>query len=81
MPLKFNVFTGTLDIVGSSSGGVGAWTSFSVDGTTTTFSVTKQPTELNNDGIILFGQTGYSYNSGAGTITFINPPQQLAGYR
>lgn len=65
----------------ASSGGVGAWTSFTVDGTTVTFSVTKQPIDVNSDGIILFNSNGYSYNSVAKTITFINPPQQFAGWR
>jgi len=65
----------------AGGGGVGAWTGFTIDGSTTTFSVTSEPTEVNNDGLILFNETGYSYNSGAGTITFDNPPQYLAGYR
>lgn len=66
-------------ITSTASGGVGGWTAFTVNGITTTFSVSSVPTELNNDGIILFGQNGYTYS--AGQVTFINPPQQFAAWR
>lgn len=84
MPYKFNVFTGTLDWVNPSSGtgGITPWNSFTgVGGNTVTFSVAFQPTDVNSDGTIFFNQNGYTYNAIAGTITFINPPQQFAGYR
>lgn len=75
------IWDGIKFIPGNGSGGVASWTSFMVDGVTTTFSVSTKPTDVNNDGILLFNENGYSYNSIASTITFINPPQQFAGYR
>lgn len=68
---------------GSTSTGVGPWIEFSVDGTTTVFAVTKEPTEVNSDGTIFIsaGSSSYSYDSGAGTVTLINPPQFFGGYR
>lgn len=65
----------------TSTGGVGAWVILAADGTTTTFSVASQPTDVNSDGAILLLNNGYTYNSGAGTITFTNAPQLFAAYR
>lgn len=70
-----------------SAGGGGSWNNITLSGTEgertqTIFSgVTSEPTEVNNDGIILFNQIGYTYDSGAEELTFSNPPQRLAGWR
>lgn len=62
-----------------SSTSSGTWSSLTVDGNTTDFSVADAPTEVNADGIIMFGQNGYTWSGG--TLSFINPPQLFAGYR
>lgn len=61
-----------------SGGSVVPWNNITLNGGLT-YSVSFVPNEVNSDGTILFGQNGYTYN--AGQITFVNPPQQFAGYR
>jgi hypothetical protein len=60
-------------------GGVGAWTALSVDGTTTVFAVSKQPTDVLADNSFMIQNFGYTYS--AGFITFNNPPQNMASWR
>lgn len=72
---------GVIDVAINATGGVGAWTPLAVDKTTTTFSVASQPTDVLADGELLLAGFGYTYNAGAGTITFTNAPQSFAAWR
>lgn len=68
-------------VISASSGGVGAWSTpaEAVNGVTTVFTVTAEPTDVVSDGVLLYPGVGYTY--AALQITLTNPPGIFVRYR